>query len=374
MKPIFALSLFGFLQLLSGCAHQNDWALQPGSGDPDIQAILRDVSYRYKIVGMGAGIVRPTGETDIAVVGWNKAGDEVPIELNNLWHLGSCSKAITATLAAKLVEEGKLHWHSTLAEVFPGLAEKLDPAKRGITLEQLLSHRSGLSRDPSLLVYVSNLWQSPSRQRFAVLRQVPRAKLVGPPDAQYAYSNFGYILAGTMIETVTGQQFEDVMRTQLFEPLNMQSPEYEGTHAYGKNGVIWSHKSSGRPVPRSIASIGDPPSLRPAGCIRSSLCDWARFIWHHLVGETDGSDYLLAESFCELHRSRGDNYALGWRILKSDLGDSTLLKHAGSNRLNYAAVWVAPRREFAVFACANQGKSRQAIDDVVSRLIDLVSN
>jgi CubicO group peptidase (beta-lactamase class C family) len=124
MKSIFNFSfliLFGFLLLLNGCVPHNDWARQPEAGDPEIQESLRDVSFRHKIVGMGARIVRSTGDPNLAVVGWNKAGEETPIALNDLLHLGSCSKAMIATLAAKLVEEGKLHWHTTLGEVYSDL-------------------------------------------------------------------------------------------------------------------------------------------------------------------------------------------------------------------------------------------------------------
>jgi CubicO group peptidase (beta-lactamase class C family) len=368
MKPMFMFVLL----VLDGCVPQNNWALQPGAGDPEIQAILHEVSCRHKIVGMGAGIVRPTGKPDIAVVGWNKAGDETPIGLNDLWHLGSCSKAMTATLAAKLVEEGKLHWHTTLGEVFPGIAHELDPVKSGITLEELLSHRSGLPLNP--LKWPEQKVDDATGQRLAVLRQVPRAELVGPPGAQFSYSNFGYILAGAMIEQITHQPFEDMMRAHLFALLDMVSTEYEGTHAFGEGGVIWSHRPSGQPVPRSRSPFNDCPSIRPAGSVRCSLSDWARFIRHHLVGETGGSDYLQAGTYQELHRSRGDNYALGWAVLQRDWGDGTVLQHGGSNGWNYSNVWIAPQQDFAVFICANRGKCDKAFYEIADRLIELVSN
>jgi CubicO group peptidase (beta-lactamase class C family) len=370
---MFVLSLFGFLQLMGCCVHQIDWSLQPGAGDPEIQAILRKVSRLEKIVGMGAGIVRPTGDADIAVVGWNKAGEETPIGLNDLWHICSCSKAMTATLAAKLIEEGKLQWHTTLAEVFPKVAERLDPDKRDITLEQLLSHRSGLCHSPSLHLYYFNRWGSPAGQRKAVLRHLSGTKLVGPPGGQASYSNFGYILAGAMIEQVTGLPFEDVMHTRLFKPLDMLGAEFEGTRPYGTGGVLWPHKTFRCPTPRWMVT-GDPPFLSPAGGVRCSLGDWARFLRQHLVGETGGSGYLQAETFRELHRSHGDNSALGWGVHQQDGADGTELGHIGSNGLNLSIVSVAPQKGFAVFVCANQGGCGKSVREVFDRLVDLASN
>lgn len=368
MKPMFIFAIL----VLCGCVPHNDWTRQPGAGDPRIQEILRDVSCRHRIVGMGAGIVRPTGKPNIAVVGWNKAGEETPIGPNDLWHIGSCSKAMTATLAAKLVEEGKLHWHTTLAEVFPEMAKKLDPAKRGITLDQLLSHRSGLREDPSLLVYAFNLLGSPTGQRLAILRQVPGARLVGPPGTKYSYSNFGYTVAGAMIEKITDQQFENVMKVHLFEPLDMRSGGYEGEHSYGKCGVIWSHWPSGQPVSPWIKPFNDPPSIHPAGSIRCSLSDWARFIQHHLVGAIGSSNYLQAKTYRELHRSRGDDYALGWFVSQCDWANGTVLQHTGSNGWNCSLVWIIPHKDLAVFVCTNRGKCRKMMEEVAGRLVDQV--
>ncbi len=71
-------------------------------------------------------------------MGTRRAGLNIPVTINDRFHLGSDTKAMTALLAAMLVEEGKLHWDTPVKEVFPELAEKMDPGLRGVTLEQLL--------------------------------------------------------------------------------------------------------------------------------------------------------------------------------------------------------------------------------------------
>ena len=374
MRPLRALALLALAAILllpMACAREVPGTGFPGAGDPEIQAILREVASRHQVVGLGAGIVRPAGDAATAVVGWSRAGGATRIGLDDLWHIGSCTKAMTATLAAKLVEEGTLSWQTTVGEVFPELASTLGGTKRGITLEQLLSHRAGLPREYGHSPFL--LLRSPTGQRLSVLRQLPSTELVAEPGVRYSYSNFGYSVIGAMVERRAGRPFEDVVRTRLFAPLQMTRTEYEGDHVFGRGGVIWSHRPDGTPVGRWFRPVNDTGALHPAGSVRASLGDWARFLRHHLVGEAGGSDYLRADTYRELHRSRGEEYALGWAVFERDWGGGTVLQHAGSNGWNYSLVWVAPRKGFAVFSCVNQGDRRKVLDEITDRLLALVA-
>jgi CubicO group peptidase (beta-lactamase class C family) len=81
------------------------------------------------------------------VAGTRRAGQDIPVGLEDRFHLGSDTKAFTSLLAGQFVEEGKLRWDSTLAEIFPELRDKMDAEFAKITLEELLSHSSGLAAD-----------------------------------------------------------------------------------------------------------------------------------------------------------------------------------------------------------------------------------
>src|SRR4029077_7518988 len=83
--------------------------------------------------------------------GTRRAGQDILVTMEDRFHLGSDSKAFTSLLAGQFVETGKLRWDSTLAEVFPELKDKMDAEFAKITLEQLLSHSSGLADAPALL-------------------------------------------------------------------------------------------------------------------------------------------------------------------------------------------------------------------------------
>jgi len=88
----------------------------------------------------------------VGAVGTRKVGADLPVTVNDRFHLGSDTKAMTALLAGMLVEEGKLKWSSTLPDVFPALVEDMDGKLKAVTLEQFLSHTSGVPADDAALM------------------------------------------------------------------------------------------------------------------------------------------------------------------------------------------------------------------------------
>jgi CubicO group peptidase (beta-lactamase class C family) len=122
--------------------------------DALLQSILGRGSERF---GMAAAVLR--GERIIAqgVAGVRKRGSGERITFEDRFHLGSCTKAMTATLVAMLVEEGKLNWTTTLRELFADTVKPMHPAWEKVTVRQVLAHRSGLCLDPNGLAQVFKL-------------------------------------------------------------------------------------------------------------------------------------------------------------------------------------------------------------------------
>lgn len=106
--------------------------------------------------------------------GVRKINDTTPVTVNDLWHLGSDTKAMTATLIGRLVEQREIRWESTLAEIFPELASSMRDEMKAVTVKQLLSHRAGLTANYN--------WQALSRegtlqeQRYAVVKKAVTEK------------------------------------------------------------------------------------------------------------------------------------------------------------------------------------------------------
>ena len=108
---------------------------------------IEAIRKKHDLPALAVVVVKDGQICDRAAVGVRKWGDPTPVTTNDVFHIGSCTKSMTATLAAMLIEEGKLRWDTTIAEVFPELKGKMDKQYETVTVEQLLHHRGGVPGD-----------------------------------------------------------------------------------------------------------------------------------------------------------------------------------------------------------------------------------
>jgi len=311
------------------------------------------------------------GICDRAAVGVRKLGDATPVTTNDLWHIGSCTKSMTATLAARLIEEGKLKWTTTIADVFPELKGRMNTQYEGVTIEQLVTHRGGVPGKPPTVAW-KRAWEqrgSPTEQRrefiTAVLSEPPEA----PPGTKMIYSNQGYAIVGAMLEALTGMPYEKLITEKLFEPLKMPTAGFGVPGAIGQLSQPWGHTK--RLVVTVPVQEDNPPAIASAGRVHCSLDDLAKYVQVHLTNGK-GVDWLKPEDFTRLHTPlAGGDYAGGWVVLKRGWAGGTALMHNGSNTMWYLVMWLAPDKNFAVIAATNYGgpEAAKACDDVASAMI-----
>lgn len=245
--------------------------------DKELAQLLEPVRQKHDLPALAAAIVNRQGVVASAAVGVRKRGDRTPVTINDQFHLGSDSKAMTATLLALLVEHGDLKWTDTLGQLYPDLAQAMTPEVRKITVEQMLTHHAGLPAD------LEGGWQSIPRrlllreQRQEVLKRIAGAKLDHAPGEKFQYSNLGYTLAGHVAEKVGNAEWEELMRKRLFGPLGMTTAGFGPMGTPGRVDQPWQHKRDGTPIePRP--SSDNPAVMGPAGRVHASLGDWAKFV------------------------------------------------------------------------------------------------
>jgi CubicO group peptidase (beta-lactamase class C family) len=343
----------------------------PAVGDPAVTNLLAPIRAKYKVPAMAAALVTSKGLVTVGAVGTRKRGTEIPVTLNDQWHLGSDTKAMTATLVARLVEQGPLRWDSTVAEIFPDLAGGFDPEARTITVLQLLSHHAGLQPNPDLIRYGG---PDGAKERLRVVKDVLAKAPPHKPGTHYEYSNLGYAIAGAITERVTGKNWEQAIREEVFQPLGMTKVGFGGTGTPGQVDQPWGHRENGKPAPGNGPTMDNPPVLDPAGRVHCTIQDWAKFIDDQLRGARGEPALLKPASYQKLQRPPfGGDYALGWIVVERPWGGGTVLNHGGDNTMNFANVWIAPRRDFAVLCCVNQSGDTafDASDEAVVALINL---
>ena len=100
----------------------------------DTTQILEQIRKKYNLPGLAVVVVKNGKICDRAAVGVRKTGNSTPVTNNDQFHIGSCTKSMTATLAAMFIKEGRLRWDTTVAEVFPGWKGKMDKQYETVTV------------------------------------------------------------------------------------------------------------------------------------------------------------------------------------------------------------------------------------------------
>ncbi|SIO42515.1 CubicO group peptidase, beta-lactamase class C family [Singulisphaera sp. GP187] len=335
-----------------------------------IGRVLAPIREQHHLPGLVGGLVQGGRLESIGVVGVRKVGSPTLFRVSDQVHIGSDTKAMTATMIGSLVDDGKLSWGATIGEVFPARAKQIDPGFRGVTLWDLLTHRAGLPANGPWGMLGAK--RSTTEQRKVLMAGMLQSAPLTKPGTKFAYSNVGYALAGHMAEQATGRSWEMLMRQRLFEPLKMTSAGFGPPGTKGEVDQPWGHVAKGESfVPRQEDNA---PALGPAGTVHCTVADWAQFAILHMRAAQGKPRLLKAETFEKLQTPPpGSEYAGGWMIVDRPWAGGRALTHSGSNTMWYATIWIAPKRDFAVLVATNAGGDgvSKACDAAITALVEL---
>ena len=348
-------------------------SLTPVWAQPTLKPILEEACEKYGLSAMGAVVIVDGQIGEPQTVGVIGAGLDVAVPTDARWHLGSCSKSLTAMLAAVMVEQGKLRWDMPISEALAGTDIEIHPDFQTATIEQLLGHRAGVAKRMVGRPIWGKLRRgglTPVEQRHLITQTYLGEAPVTPPGTAFKYTNVGYVIVGHIIELMEGRPYEELMPELVFEPLGLASagfgPPQGDDQPRGHNANI--------PLPPTHRSADNPEGLAPAGRIHMSLQDWARYAQIHLRAARGESFELLTEaSYKQLHTPLvGQTYAMGWGRPTREWTDGPALSHAGSNTLWRAVIWIAPGRNAAILTTTNHGSlaARAAEKDVLKAIIN----
>ncbi|HMO14341.1 MAG TPA: serine hydrolase domain-containing protein [Pirellulaceae bacterium] len=320
------------------------------SNDAELQQVAEDLREKYSLPGLAIATVRDGEIERLVACGRRKFDVEEAFTIQDVVHLGSCTKAMTSTLAAILVSDGVLTWDSLLIDVLPELKDKIPFESHAITLNHLLTHTGGVPAN-------GKWWMNKGVATYENRLQIAIDGLNESPKepGQFLYSNFGYLLAGLMMEKVTGKSWEELIRTRLFEPLQMNTAGFGPPSTGGSLEQPWGHRKVGELIVAS--QIDNAPSLGPAGTVHCSIRDWVKFLRIHMELRTSitklGPELLNQDVFFELHHAAsGNHYAKGW-VVKSRANDNYTIGHGGSNTTWFVYTEVWPKGNQAIIFATN---------------------
>jgi CubicO group peptidase (beta-lactamase class C family) len=332
-----------------------------------IQRMLAKVINDGKAPGMIAAITSSEGIIAIASAGERKTGSGIKFTTSDKIHLGSCTKAMTATMIATLVAEGKLSWDTKLIDAIPELKQKIHSDYHKITLWNLLTHRAGLFKNPSDWGAFEKKEITERRLALIVENMVSSSSFL---QGEFHYSNFGYMVAACMAERVTGLSWETLMKKRLFEPLGMSTAGFGAPNTSDQINQPWGHKKAWYGYGWKTDQTDNPEALGPAGMVHCNIEDWGKFLALQMTNTNPILDRKFLDKLIE--PVDGHFYAGGWGVAMQDWAKGKMITHAGSNGIWYTNVLITPNLDRAFIVSTNSrdfGVTEDLCTEVTNKLI-----
>ena len=355
MKALFAALL---LTLAYGAAPA--LAAPPAGFDTRVETLRQQIG----IPGVAVAIVED-GQTVLSRgFGVRKLGEPDKVDGDTIFMTGSTGKAFTSAALATLVDAGKIGWDDKVADRLPGF-EMYDPwVTREMTIRDLLVHRSGLGLGEGDLLFVprTNISRAEAVRRLRYLKPATSFR------SGFAYDNVLYMVAGQLIEAVTGQRWEDYVREHVLLPAGMTTSTTENVRRFADPDRAWPHARTSQAV-RGIGplgllnerdTLGD--SAAPAGGLAISVNDMAKWLTLQLAhGRLPGGARLFSEAAhdamwqpeilqpiaplpasLKLAQPMFDTYAFGWEV--RDYRGAKIVWHSGAVLGSQSVVVLLPEK------------------------------
>jgi CubicO group peptidase (beta-lactamase class C family) len=325
---------------------------------PDmIRTDLERVRDLYYVPSLGVAEINADDIVIYGPVGKARINTDLPVTVDSLYQLGSCTKAMTATALVKLMEDGTLSWDTRLLDLFPEFKATANPAYLEVTLGDLASHQAGFPSAGDVATWnrLRDYRGSLIQYLGEILQQQPRIR-----RGRFLYSNNGYAALGAVIERRTGLPYPEAMKKLLFEPLGIKAhfgfPKDLGPDQPWGNTATWGAAAPARPQDQYI-----PDVLGPAGLVSMTLKDYARFLQLHLRGLQGRNDAgYTADMIGQVHQTRirtgmpfESAYAAGWVVEK--VNNESIHWHSGSAGNFVVFMAINPARKKGVVVVTNVG-------------------
>jgi dipeptidyl aminopeptidase/acylaminoacyl peptidase/CubicO group peptidase (beta-lactamase class C family) len=356
-----------------------DWVEQHASETkrPKIDAAhwerrLAVLAERHKVPGAALGILRlgsvsehgasGVGQADEvieAAYGYANFPAKIEATTDTLFQIGSMSKVWTATLVMQLVDEGKLDLDAPVAEVLPELRLADAEVAKTVTMRHLLNHTSGIDGD----VFTDTGRGDDCVEEYVAL--LSQQKQNHPLGVTWSYCNAGFVLAGRVIEKLTGLTWDAALRQKIYAPLGLKHTVTLPEEALLFRTAAGHVDVTADPVLAPVWQL--PRSLGPAGLICSTPADVLAFARMHLTGglAADGTRVLSDESTEAMTKleadlpdkySLGDSWGIGW--IRFGWDSRRLIGHDGNTIGQAAFLRVLPEAGLAVTLLTNGGHAR----------------
>lgn len=314
----------------------------------------------FQVPGVAIGIF-DNGVLTTRGLGVTNVEDPIPVNDHTVFPIASISKTFAATMAMRLVEQGKLDLKAPVRKYLPDFKVRDDAVSRDVTVWNLLTHTAGWEGQ------VSGPERGEDTLRNFVATVMPDLMQVAPPSAAWSYNNAGFSVSGRVIESVTGTSINRAVRDLVFTPLGL-------AHAGSTAGEFMVNRfASGHGVRDNAAFLQRPfsPSVSvTAGGVGLCITDLLNYAKFHLGdGTSPTGERLLSKASLEMMRTTqlhkqgtDDDIGIAWHL--RNVGNLRVAAHGGTLSGHILLLEIVPEKNFAIGILTNSINGWRLIQDV----------
>lgn len=330
--------------------------------EKELDELVQNTMKTFNVPGIAVGIIKDGKLVLAKGYGVSNIKTNQKVDANTLFGIASNSKAFTASALAILVDEGKIKWDDKVIQYLPEFKMYNDYVTKEFTIRDLLTHRSGLGLGAGDLM----IW--PDGHDFTpkdIVKNIQYLKPVSGFRAQYDYDNLLYVIAGEVIEKVSGKSWCDFVEERLMQPLEMNNSASSWNRLKDTTNVIVPHvPTNGKLeiVPRYTNPIFDA-----AAGLYASVNDLSHWLIMQMNdGNYNGKQLFSKESHDEMWKSQTilplrnsypyttnfKSYGLGWQL--SDFNGHLQVSHTGGLDGIVTQTIMFPKEKLGIIVLTNQ--------------------
>lgn len=347
---------------------------------PEYDRAVEDAITRYHLPGIAVGVIEDGKVVYTRTSGELEAGSGRPVTSRSLFKIASNSKAMTASVLARLVQAGKLRWEDPVVKYLPDFAMHDPWVSRHMQVRDLLLHNSGLPEGGGDLM----LWPEPNAfTRADIILGLKYIKPAYEFRSGYAYDNLLYVVAGEVAAAAGGAPYEDLVRREVFEPLGLARCR---VGAFDRDAVGEIAQPHGRRDGRNVVVNRDGARIEPitsaaAGGIRCTLDDMLAWSRNWLAPDARQLAWLAPAQRAEMWKPRTsmpvssrrrawDNthvYAYGYGFRMADVDGAWTVSHTGTLSGMYSMMMLLPDRRsgFVLLINGDADEARTVLGEVL---------
>ncbi len=326
-----------------------------------VEQSLQAIVDAGKAVGFSVAVVKKNKLVYTQSFGYKELAARIPLSNTDIFRIASISKSFSATAVLQLVEAGKLNLQDDVSELVGFTVRNPRFPDKAITLEHLLSHRSGINDSQG---YFTLDAINPAKNPHADSCYNQYA-----PGDGYQYCNLNFNMVGTIIEKFSGERFDQYIKHHILDPLNLYGGYCVDSLDAGRFATLYEYRndtlgflaSPAAYAPRreeiSQYTMGySTPVFSPTGGMKISATDLTRYMLLHMnYGKTNGHRIISRKHSRRMQTplSEQSGYGLALHVTKTLLPGKTLVGHTGSAYGLHSAMFFDPKEKYGIVVISN---------------------